>query len=267
MPRTARQSKLLPLQDEILSWRNDGLTYTQICERLKRRGIQITETPLRTQVRSWDSSKPQAIIARGSKEELQPLRTQVIQLYQELGYTLQQTLTTLQNQGHQSITTRTLERSLQEWGILKQIRTNIEQVPAIRIRIATLFFDDAYDDQEIVEQLKSEGFQISLTACVRLRKEMGIHRWQSHEDFQQYAQRYRTLIERELGKGVATHLGRGLLYYHFRNQGMVISRLDITLNLLRTRSILSNIKGSIILNHQGDPAELRPATIRTRTQA
>jgi hypothetical protein len=108
--------------------------------------------------------------------------------------------------------------------VSKQSRLNPEQVPAIRLRIASLFFDDAYDDNEIIEQLSDEGFQISLSACVRLRKEMGIHRWQSNEDFQQYAQRYRTLIEHELKKGSATQLGRGLLYSHFRNQGIIISR-------------------------------------------
>ena len=73
-----------------------------------------------------------------------------------------------------SISKRTLERRVHEWGVRKQTRVNGEYKAFLRGRISTIFFQYSYDDQTIQKELKEDGCDIYIKVVRKLRKELEI---------------------------------------------------------------------------------------------
>ena len=69
---------------------------------------------------------------------------------------------------------RTLRRRLQEWGSHQVDRT--EDSEQLRNRIQFMFCRIGASDDEMLQWLKDESFQITLRGLVRIRKEHGLKR-------------------------------------------------------------------------------------------
>jgi hypothetical protein len=117
---------------------------------------------------------------------------------------------------------RTLERRLKEWDLRK--RTYTEDTPHLRARIATLFFQCCLNDDEMLQVLRQEGFQIKSRTLQRIRLSMGLHRRLSLDRYEEIDGILKEVVRKELDKGGIEGYGRGLLYTHFRSHMHIISR-------------------------------------------
>jgi Clr5 domain len=122
-----------------------------------------------------------------------------------------------------SISERTLNRRLKEWGISVYTTKSVDSDLLNRIR--ELFFL-GLNDTQILRTLKIEDHTITLRGVERLRiKELNLKRRLRTED-EQEASKEKALSELidELQKGVVEGYGRGLLYAHFQELGVQVSR-------------------------------------------
>lgn len=157
-----------------------------------------------------------------SKIDLDTHQEDIITLYRS-GQTSTHIVQHLKEVHDISITTRTIERRLAEWNVLsKRIKT--EDSWQLRCRIAILFFECGFNDVDILYALHQEGYSLTHRALVRIRKELGITRRISVHNREEADQELKKIVEAEFEKGPARGYGRGLLYYHFRSQGHVVSR-------------------------------------------
>jgi hypothetical protein len=215
------QSKLDPYRDDLLEWRTQNVSYEEILERLERRGIVIQRVAVSRYINRLipDTEK----LERGSGQDLEAFRTEITSYYLNLGLSVDTILQILHTRGISSIGRTAFFGRLRVWGIYK--RPKFEETPILRGRIINLFYQFAYNDSQIQEQLERDGFSISLRSVVRIRREEGAFRRMSEEQWIASMESFRTRIQAELDKGHAESIGRGLLYYHFRGQGFNISRL------------------------------------------
>jgi hypothetical protein len=77
----------------------------------------------------------------------------------------------------------------------------------------------------MLQDLQESGFpDISKFHLVRIRKELGLYRWETEESWERKEAHYRTIIERELAKGILDSYGRGMLHAYFKGEGFNIKR-------------------------------------------
>jgi hypothetical protein len=212
------ESKLSPYRSKIAEFRDQMLSYSEIVQRLRDEdALDVSESQLKRQCRQWQITT--------SYVDLEPYRTQILHWYIELRYSRQQILTVLSNIGVPEISSRTLERHInQKWGVRKQVSLDSTQIPMVKGRIMVLFFQNAYSDDQILAELRTSGFSISLRQLKRVRLDLGLVRRKSEEAWKHEEETMRTLITNELQKGVTDSFGRGLLHTHFRGEGYTISR-------------------------------------------
>lgn len=156
------------------------------------------------------------------KVDLEIHQREIITLYRN-GQTSTQISNTLKQHHDITVTARTVERRLSEWQIInKRIKT--EDSSMLRCRISALFYECGFNDVDALFALHHEGYSLSHKALVRIRKELGITRRISVHDRQAADEKLKRIVEQKLEKGPARGYGRGLLYYHFRSQGHIVSR-------------------------------------------
>ena len=150
-------------------------------------------------------------------------RSEILDLRQR-GLRSEEISQTIQRLFDVKISSSTIKRRLREWDVMSK-RKQTEDSPELRVRIRYLFFEIQLEDEDMLRTLKTEGFDLGLTGLVRLRKEMGLHRRLRGEEAQQEADEVlRHHIQEQQQKGTIEGYGRGLLFTHFRQQGINTSR-------------------------------------------
>ena len=88
----------------------------------------------------------------------------------------------------------------------------------------TLFFEHGLEDKEMLRFLQDEGFDINLRSLGKLRRGLNLHRRENPEQAEQRIPRLQEIIREELAKGIIKGYGKELLYRHFRDLGVIVSR-------------------------------------------
>ncbi|KAM0803128.1 hypothetical protein BDR22DRAFT_802080 [Usnea florida] len=118
---------------------------------------------------------------------------------------------------------RTLLRYFKKWGVSRLDRT--EDTQELRDRIRVFFCRAGATDEEMLRWLRIDGFTITPTGLVRIRKELGYKRLEPSQEARDHMDEIvRGLIEEEAGKNVIQSLGRGMLVEHFRKLGHPVIR-------------------------------------------
>ncbi|KAJ5791301.1 uncharacterized protein N7518_008312 [Penicillium psychrosexuale] len=130
----------------------------------------------------------------------------------------------LKRQHDIQISSRTLTKRLQLWGVKKKMENNSSN-EALHARIKNLFFDVGLSDQEIVTVLHDEGYEVSHRTLRRLRHQLGIRlRLDSPAQQQAQVQEILDALTEEMDKGTIEGYGKELLHNHFRSKGHVFAR-------------------------------------------
>ena len=123
-----------------------------------------------------------------------------------------------------SISRKTFYRRLDQWGFQhQQVRTDTS--PELEARLTSLFFEYGLTDKQLLERLRSEGFQVSITGIRKVRRATGLFRRGSADRIEQVQQRLREFFEDErISENLVRNMGRGALYIHLRQRQFVVSR-------------------------------------------
>ena len=214
-----RKSKLLTFRTEIAELRQEGNSYEDIITTLEEQySIQISLSQLKRVCKDWKISS--------SSINLEPFRTEIQHLYLELGYSRQQILTILYNRENIQLSLRTLARQINDkWKLQVQKKLPTYLVPILRARITILFFQNVYSDDQIIEQLRTEGIELSKFQLRKIRSDLGLVRRKDEISWEKEEEAMKSVIATELKKGITDSFGRQLLHIHFRSRGYNISRL------------------------------------------
>ena len=79
----------------------------------------------------------------------------------------------------------------------------------------------------MLEDLQDMGYQISISAVTRVRKQMGLVRRMSVFNRQALDSQLFEILRRELDDGRVLGYGRGLLWTYFRRQGQLVTRYPL----------------------------------------
>jgi hypothetical protein len=120
-----------------------------------------------------------------------------------------------------TLSKNSLELALRRWGVRKQ---KLWDNPILCGRIISLYFSELCTDSDIAEELEHDGFNVIAKDVATIRKQLGIYRRSSNEDWQSEEPRFRALVTVQLQNGQITSLGRGLLHTQLRSEGHNISR-------------------------------------------
>jgi hypothetical protein len=116
---------------------------------------------------------------------------------------------------------KTIDRRLRIWGI--QRRQTTHDTPVLRASIAMLFRLNC-TDEEILDELIDNGFQIKKTGIKRIRLELGLARKMHTLDREAMDAQLFGVLKEELDDGRIEGYGRGLLYTYFKRQGRLVTR-------------------------------------------
>ncbi|KAJ5207272.1 hypothetical protein N7472_003720 [Penicillium cf. griseofulvum] len=155
--------------------------------------------------------------------DLEPYKAEIIGLY-EKKMKSDDICKHLKRQHDIQISSRTLSKRLQLWGVKKKMENNSSN-EALHARIKNLFFDVGLTDQEIVTVLHDEGYDVSHRTLRRLRHQLGIRlRLDSPTQQQAQVQEILDALTEEMDKGTIEGYGKELLHNHFRSKGYVFAR-------------------------------------------
>jgi hypothetical protein len=99
--------------------------------------------------------------------------------------------------------------------------------PELRLRIASLFFQECLPDQAIHEVLVEDGYRIAYRTFVQFRRAIGIKRKHSAAEYEARYKEFKAIVSKELDKGEISSYGRTMLHTYFRIEPslqMLISR-------------------------------------------
>src|SRR4051794_24596867 len=128
--------------------------------------------------------------------DLEAHKDTIISLYLQ-GYSAEDVRQHLFDQGVK-VGDRTLRTRLNLWNISKKIHT--DDTLELRLRIAALFYQCAFKDEDILEVLRQEGFTIQPRALRRIRKKMGLVR-RLGKDREEADTKLLAVVQAELNKG------------------------------------------------------------------
>ena len=132
--------------------------------------------------------------------------------------------TELQQRCATSFNIRTLYRRLKLWNINHQSVRTVDN-EQLRTRLEDLFFENGLSDNELLEALQEEGFQVSLNGLRDIRKKCGIFRRLDQAQIETAQQKLREwFIQERVTTNAARNLGRGMLSVHVRQQRVPIAR-------------------------------------------
>jgi len=115
----------------------------------------------------------------------------------------------------------TIKRRLTAWDV--QLRQRTHDTPVLRASIALLFRLNC-TDEEILDELTDNGFQIKKTGIKRIRLELGLARKMHTIDREVMDAQLFGVLKEELDDGHIEGYGRGLLYTYFKRQGRLVTR-------------------------------------------
>lgn len=149
------------------------------------------------------------------------------------------------------ITTRTLRRSLQRWGVRRQIQTTNDK--ELHDLVHDLVLKELLSDKEIMPILLSRGYPISTTTLQRLRRKLGLQR-RTDDPLEQQRQTHEIyrVLTRELQSGAIDGFGRTLIYRHLRRAGYLFPR-D------RVYEVYRQLREDRVIRRPEDPEYAEPA--------
>ena len=152
--------------------------------------------------------------------DLNVYKDEILQLQSQS--TIPEIIQYLQTTYNLSISVRTLQRRLKDWGS----RTYTDSSdPTFLPRLRELFFH-GMNDNEILRTLKAEGFTVTLGGLVRIRKEeLDLYRRLITQEHQETSETIvRSKLIDELEHGIIDGYGRELLYAHFQQLKIPVAR-------------------------------------------
>ena len=154
--------------------------------------------------------------------DLEPYRSYIIEL-SEQKTTVKDIIRLLQQQHNITVSERTIRSRMSEWN--HKTYQHTDDSSELRLRITNLFINCCLKDDDILEVLRHEDFEIGEQRLVRIRKELGLlRRISTIEEGQAADVQLRQIVRDELEKGTIQGFGRGYLYTHFRGLGHIASR-------------------------------------------
>src|SRR5436853_5921902 len=90
--------------------------------------------------------------------DLEPYKAQMITWFQNENKTVDEIVELLCSLYNKSIALRTVQRRFKDWGITK--RTQVENIAALRARIAYMFCILGFTNEEMLYALKHDGYRI-----------------------------------------------------------------------------------------------------------
>lgn len=128
-----------------------------------------------------------------------------------------------------SVSYRTVQRRLTEWGLGKRIKP--EESPEMDMRISALFFQSCLSDDDILKVITHEGFIISRWNLVERRKKLGLLRKVAAGNTIQADTDLIETVRKAFSDETIQKYGRGMLWTHFRSHGNLVSRYILLLLL------------------------------------
>lgn len=145
-----------------------------------------------------------------------------IRSWQRLGVTHSQMRTQIEEATDTRISASTWGRRLREMGI--QTKPPVLDTVELRTRIAYLFSALRLTDADTIDVLARDGFTINTRALARIRKDMGLRKSTSREDFEAVDEQLRALLKQELDMNTISGFGEGNLYTYMRSKYNVIGK-------------------------------------------
>jgi len=173
-------------------------------------------------------------LAGRPKVNLELFRQDLTDLYTKDGLSIDELVQYLNEWHSVSIHKSTLKRRLKDWEVRRRLAP-IKDPDYLHERIQFLVFRKNLNDEELLQVLQKEGFQVHHRTLVRNRLRLGIRRRRDDEGEEkaEYEQFVRRLLEEELKKGVISGYGKGFIQSHFRQKGFLIAR-DRLFSIYRT---------------------------------
>lgn len=158
--------------------------------------------------------------------DLEPYKAEIINLYTE-NIPCDSIIEQLARSYNITVSERTLRTRLRGWGIQKQNRT-VGTNEVLHARIKVLFYQIGLEEDELLEVLQQDGFDISARTLQYLRQKLGLYR-RIKNPIAAQAQVDNMLeqLRTELDHGQIEGYGKTLLHTYFRGKGHLMARYVI----------------------------------------
>lgn len=131
--------------------------------------------------------------------------------------TIRQVLDILKEEhGAVGYTKTTLERNLRRWDIF--IHKPVPDSEELRARVMDMFYQWRLKDDEMVELLVEDGYEISKLSLRVLRKKMGLGKRVKPQQYDELSATIRDVLLKEMEDGAIQDMGREDLYAYIRNK-------------------------------------------------
>lgn len=155
----------------------------------------------------------------GPQIDLSPYKDEIVDLFNQQE-TTKAICMELARRHSIDISSRTLSRRLQDWG-LRRLPPNTADNQALCDRIRFLVCDNL-SDKEILPILHHDGFKIAPVTLKRLREQLGLRLRTSDPCARALqTQQIREVVQQEIQDGKIEGFGRGLLHTYLRQKGHV----------------------------------------------
>lgn len=115
------------------------------------------------------------------------------------------------------ISSATMKLTLKRLGIRYNSRApRIKTTPELKTRVAYMFNELRLSDEETVDMLRAEGFEVNLLRLRRLRREVGLFKRTVKSQAEDTDAMMRRVLQQELDDGVIQEMGRMHLYNYMR---------------------------------------------------
>lgn len=123
-----------------------------------------------------------------------------------------------------SINGHTIQRRLKQWRVSKRVRPLKKEEENLQSQVKKMFFEGLMTDREMLYVLQKQGYQIGIGGLRNLRKRLKLYRRLSNEQFREYEDDFRSMVQQELNRGTIEGYRHKYLYTYFRSQQHIISR-------------------------------------------
>lgn len=153
-----------------------------------------------------------------------PYRAFITSAILEEGQTASHVVKRLKDEHQVDITLRSLQRLLAKWKITTRPRCKVTE--ELRSRVSSMVYQNRLSDEEMVQVLILEGFEISINGLQRLRKRFGLSKRTQSEQSEEVDERIREVLKEEHSRNptVIEDLGRNDLYLYIREKYHIVGR-------------------------------------------
>ncbi|KAF1356456.1 hypothetical protein BDV97DRAFT_394374 [Delphinella strobiligena] len=153
-----------------------------------------------------------------------PYRAFITSAVLEEGQTASHVVKRLKDEHQVDIALRSLQRLLAKWSISTRPRCKVTE--ELRTRVSSMVYQDRLSDEEMVQVLVLEGFEISINGLQRLRKRYGLSKRTQPEQSEEVDERIREVLREEHSRNatVIEDLGRNDLYLYITEKYHIVGR-------------------------------------------